>query len=1242
MINFPSNPSLNQFYTSGGKTWKWVGNRWVIANANTTIDFNLTTANVAENGNLYFTNARARSAFTSGSGITIAGNGLITANTSGGSFIGSTDAPANLLTSVANVALTGNYTDLNNVPVMPSYTSNLINNSGYLTNSYINVSLIDSSNTISNIVSNVSTLRFDSDSGFDITNLGQGAVKVGMNSTFKTWKVNGSNDLVAIGLDTIEFVAGNNISITTNTNASPKTIIFDSTIANTDNLLEGANLYFTNARVYANVIGLINAKANITDLTTSKVTEGDNLYFTNARARSAFTSGSGITLAANGLITASPVIEANAGVVIAYTQTLISTNSNSYALTTGVGDPKDLFVSVNGLIQIPTTDYLVSGTTITFTATSLPQNSYIEIRYFGTSGVIKNSNVITDSLVEGNINLFFTNARTRSAFIAGNNISIDANGLITAVGGVSGNTNSLVEGSENLYFTNARVYANVIGLINTKANVTDLTTSNITEGANLYFTNQRVISAFTAGENINIASNGLITANIFDGNYNNLTNKINFESFSGNIIPESNNLQNLGNATNRWHSLYVGPGSIDIAGETISLQNGEIVISAPVNLNSSNIYWANIVGKPSNLSSFTNDRNYANVSYVDQKVAAIVDSAPASLDTLNELANALNDDSNFASNIITLMGEKSGNLFVQSALLLKANITDLTTSNVTEGTNLYFTNARSRSAFVAGTGITIEANGMLVSAAGFTGNTSVVPEGSNLYFTNARVYANVIGLVSTKANSVIISNSAPNVGYSGDLWFDNDTADLGIYFNNTWIAVGSGGGGGGSSIASTSELAEGSNLYYTNARVYANVIELINGKANVTDLTTSNVTEGSNLYFTNARVASYINQFVYSSNIRENGDTTSGNVYFSNSRARAAFTAGNGITIAANGMIVAAVSSTAVTPANISDQVNISTGYLAVPSGNTAQRPVSPANGFMRYNTSTGYGEIYNAIVAQWLQFGAAPTLNVEYLVVAGGGAGGGGWQGGGGGAGGYQTGTLTSLALNSLYNVTVGAGGSGGSGAGPGGNGSNSVFNNITSIGGGRGAGEPMGSAYAATVGGSGGGGSHGGGTTGASGTSGQGNSGGNGISASGYYLGGGGGGAGGAGVSATTSAAGAGGPGAVSAITGISVTYAGGGGGTFRGSAPNGAGGAGGGGAGGSSGTAGTTNTGGGGGAGTGGSGSGVTGAGGSGVVIIKYLSVYNATFSAGLTTTTATSGGYKITTITAGTGTVTFTVA
>jgi shikimate 5-dehydrogenase len=51
----------------------------------------------------------------------------------------------------------------------------------------------------------------------------------------------------------------------------------------------------------------------------------------------------------------------------------------------------------------------------------------------------------------------------------------------------------------------------------------------------------------------------------------------------------------------------------------------------------------------------------------------------------------------------------------------------------------------------------------------------------------------------------------------------------------------------------------------------------------------------------------------------------------------------------------------------------------------------------------------------------------------------------------------------------------------------------------------------------------------------------------------------------------------------------------------------------------------------------GTGTSGAGGSGVVILKYSDGLTITIGAGLTGSTATAGGYKVSTITAGTGNV-----
>ena len=259
---------------------------------------------------------------------------------------------------------------------------------------------------------------------------------------------------------------------------------------------------------------------------------------------------------------------------------------------------------------------------------------------------------------------------------------------------------------------------------------------------------------------------------------------------------------------------------------------------------------------------------------------------------------------------------------------------------------------------------------------------------------------------------------------------------------------------------------------------------------------------------------------------------------------------------------------------------------------------------------------------------------SVDYLVVAGGG-GAGGQQGGGGGAGGLLTSTA-NFVLGSNYTITVGAGGAGDAGTANGTNGSNSSIIgtgvSITSTGGGAGGGANLNGSN----GGSGGGGGHSGtpGMIGGTGVSGQGFGGGTNAATAPDYIPGGGGGAGEAG---NTDGQGFGGDGVASSITGSSVTYAGGGASGTRGGAVPDAG-LGGGGAGASSGVGGngTANTGGGGGGGAFPSGG---GNGGSGIVIIKYSDTLTVTNpGGGLTSSTpAPAGGFKVTSFTAGTGTI-----
>jgi len=137
-------------------------------------------------------------------------------------------------------AFDGDYNNLINAPDLSLYQlisnafdgdyNNLINAPDLFSGSYndltdkptpLSVGVVDTNNNLLSNTTDVTAIRFDTDSGFDVVDLGSGIVKVQMNSTFKYWKSAGQQDLVATGLDTVEFVAGAGISISLDPNGSP-------------------------------------------------------------------------------------------------------------------------------------------------------------------------------------------------------------------------------------------------------------------------------------------------------------------------------------------------------------------------------------------------------------------------------------------------------------------------------------------------------------------------------------------------------------------------------------------------------------------------------------------------------------------------------------------------------------------------------------------------------------------------------------------------------------------------------------------------------------------------------------------------------------------------------------------------------------------------------------------------------------------------------------------------------------
>ena len=163
-----------------------------------------------------------------------------------------------------------------------------------------------------------------------------------------------------------------------------------------------------------------------------------------------------------------------------------------------------------------------------------------------------------------------------------------------------------------------------------------LTTANVSEGVNLYFTDERV--------------------------------QTKLGSISGNVIPDTNVAYDLGSAAFAFKDLYLSGNTIRLGSLTLSDNGGALETTS--------------VSNPGVSQAFATE------TYVDVQVAALVDSAPTTLDTLNELAAALGDDANFSTTIVAQLGTVSANTVTNSTNIntVQANVTALPDSAANDHT----------------------------------------------------------------------------------------------------------------------------------------------------------------------------------------------------------------------------------------------------------------------------------------------------------------------------------------------------------------------------------------------------------------------------------------------------------------------------------------------------------------------------------------------------------------------------
>lgn len=589
----------------------------------------LTTANVTEVSNQYFTNARSISAFTSGTGVTIAANGLIT------------------------VAVAPTYTDSNtyaNVSLL-----------GLATTSYV-------SNAIANIVaaapSTLDTLNelataLGNDNNFAtsvLTIIGNKANTSVVTSSFTQANVAFAQANVAFNQANISFDTGN---INYGLAAGYANVAFaqaNIAFAQSNVSFDTANLNFTSANTYVNTRLL--TKANVADLTTANVSELNNLYFTNTRVNAALTMQTLGNATFSGNLVANVLTASN----IVITPEIRSVGGTTHVYTSDIG-----IVSIdvtggqtkfyNNQIEVP--GDILGGTfggnrlSLTGSYASLQglRNNRVQIQT-GDVGSVNNtwtfSGVDGSLTVPGNIvpssnlvhNLGSPTNRWKDLYLSGNTIDL------------GGTTISASEGGINFPEANitGNLYSGYITVVNSiSANVWNkLYSANVIESSNLFYTNARVYAnvspmidtsfyqANTSFAQANVAFNQANTA-FAQANVSFATANINFTSANSYVNTR----------------LLTKANVADLTTANVSELTNLYFTNARV--------YANII-----------DGNFATQSYVGTAISNLVASAPATLDTLNELAVALGNDNNFATSIITIVGNKA-NTSVVTASFNQAN-----------------------------------------------------------------------------------------------------------------------------------------------------------------------------------------------------------------------------------------------------------------------------------------------------------------------------------------------------------------------------------------------------------------------------------------------------------------------------------------------------------------------------------------------------------------------------------------
>tara|TARA_R100001126_G_scaffold33568_1_gene18875 strand:+ start:2227 stop:6753 length:4527 start_codon:yes stop_codon:yes gene_type:complete len=381
----------------------------------------------------------------------------------------------------------------------------------------------------------------------------------------------------------------------------------------------------------------------------------------------------------------------------------------------------------------------------------------------------------TDSVSEGSSNLYFTNARARSA-ISESSTQLSYNSSTGVLTFTQGDTDTVSEGSSNLYHTTARVQAISIN------NVVEDTTPQL--GGNLDINGQEIVSV--SNGNIKLTPNGSGVVRI-DGD-----SAVDIEQ--GSISIKNGGTQSkidfYCESSNAHYARLQAPAHADFS--------GNVTITLPTTTGTLALTTSSITGNAATATALQTARTISGVSFDG--------TANITLDTDN-------------------ISEGSSNLYYTNARF-DTRFSSKDTDNLSEGSsNKYFTDERVddrvSSLLVAGTGISLTYNDAsnTLTIDGQVGDITSVVAGDGL--TGGGSSGDVTLTVSVDDSSIEINSDSLRVKASGITNAMLAGSIVNSKLSNSSITINSNSVALGASVTlDTDDIGEGStNLYHTSSRV---------------------------------------------------------------------------------------------------------------------------------------------------------------------------------------------------------------------------------------------------------------------------------------------------------------------------------------------------------------------------------------------------------------------------------------